>query len=307
MKGWIQDERVHFGDDEFSVPCLKAYLKDQEYQAPYSVFYQDGRAATKRLRELMGGDCFDFPKDETVLQELLGMMTSDKEIILDFFAGSGTTGHAVMAQNAIDSSNRRYILVQLPEVLDVQKKDQKTAADYCSLLGKPLTITELTKERLRRAASKIKGEAPLFTGDTGFRVFKLDTSNIRAWQPSGNLAQDLVDHMSHLNEGRSNDDVLYELLLKLGLDLCVPMEQRSIAGKTVHSIGGGTLMACLDDRITVQDAEALALGMAAWRAEQQTAGDTTAVFRDSAFENDVAKSNLAAILAQHGVAQVRSL
>jgi adenine-specific DNA-methyltransferase len=147
----------------------------------------------------------------------------------------------------------------------------------------------------------------MFSGDTGFRVFKLDTSNIRAWQPSGNLAQDLVDHMSHLNEGRSNDDVLYELLLKLGLDLCVPIEQRSIAGKTVHNIGGGTLMACLDDSISAQDAEALALGMANWRAEQETAGDTTAVFRDSAFENDVAKSNLAAILAQHGVAQVRSL
>ncbi len=108
-------------------------------------------------------------------------------------------------------------------------------------------------------------------------------------------------------EGRSEADVLYELLLKLGLDLCVPIQQREIAGKTVHSIGNGVLLACLADQIAEADAEALALGMIAWRKEQGTAGDATAVFRDSAFENDVAKSNLAAILEQYGVKQVRSL
>jgi adenine-specific DNA-methyltransferase len=113
--------------------------------------------------------------------------------------------------------------------------------------------------------------------------------------------------MSHLNEGRSKDDILFELLLKLGLNLCVPIAQRSIAGKPVHSVGGGSLMACLDERISVADAEPLALGIAAWREEQSTAGDTTVVFRDSAFENDVAKSNLAAILEQHGIKQVRSI
>ncbi len=143
--------------------------------------------------------------------------------------------------------------------------------------------------------------------DLGFRVFKLDTSNIRAWQPSGNLEEDLLDSLQHLQSGRSDEDVLYELLLKLGLDLCTSIETRGIAGKTVHNVGGGTLMACLDEQIKVADAEALALGMAAWREEQGTAGDTTAVFRDSAFENDVAKSNLAAILEQHGIKQVRSL
>ena len=173
MKQWIEDERVHFGDNETSVPCLKSYLKDQEYQAPYSVFYQDGRAATKRLRELMGGDCFDFPKDETVLRELIGMMTSGEDMVIDFFSGSGTTGHAVLAQNATDNSNRRYILVQLPEPLDPEKKEQKTAADYCDKLNKPRNIAELTKERLSRAAKKIKDENPIFIGDTGFRVFKL--------------------------------------------------------------------------------------------------------------------------------------
>lgn len=307
MKQWIEDDRVHFGADEASVPCIKSYLKDREYQAPYSVFYQDGRAATKRLRELMGCDCFDFPKDETVLQELIGMMTSDNDVIVDFFAGSGTTGHAVMAQNAHGGGKRPYILVQLPEALDPDNKDQQVAAEFCDQLGKPRNIAELTKERLRRASAKVKADKPGWQGDTGFRVYKLDQSNIRAWQPSGDLERDLIDSVEHIVPGRSEQDVLTELLLKLGLDLCVPIEQRQIAGKAVHAIGGGVLMACLDPRIGKDDAELLALGIAEWHAALAPAGDTTCVFRDSAFENDEAKTNLAAILEQHGIHHVRSL
>jgi len=307
MRQWIADDRVHFGADEASVPCIKSYLKDREYQAPYSVFYQDGRAATKRLRELMGCDCFDFPKDETVLQELIGMMTAEGDVIVDFFAGSGTTGHAVMAQNSEDGCERSFILVQLPESLDPDNKDQQVAAEFCDQLGKPRNIAELTKERLRRAAAKVKVDSPNWKGDAGFRVFKLDQSNIRAWQPSGDLEKDLIDSVEHIVPGRSEQDVLTELLLKLGLDLCVPIEQRQIAGKTVHAIGGGVLLACLDPRIGKGDAEPLALGIAEWHAALAPAGDTTCVFRDSAFENDEAKTNLAAILEQHGIHHVRSL
>ena len=158
-----------------------------------------------------------------------------------------------------------------------------------------------------RAGKKLKSDF-INESDTGFRVFKLDTSNIRAWNPNGSdLKTSLFDHLEHLEPGRSSDDILYEILLKLGLDLCVPIEKREIAGKQVSSVGAGVLMACLDESIKASEAEALALGMAAWREEQGTVGDTTAVFRDSAFENDVAKSNLAAILEQHGVKHVRSL
>ena len=121
------------------------------------------------------------------------------------------------------------------------------------------------------------------------------------------LERSLLDHLDHLDAGRTEADVLYELLLKLGLDLCVPIEHKSIAGKTVHSVGGGVLMARLDTSITVADAEPLALGIVAWHQQQAPAGDTTCVFRDSAFADDVAKSNLAAILEQHGIARVRSL
>jgi adenine-specific DNA-methyltransferase len=307
MKQWIKDGRVHFGVDEKAVPCIKAYLRDREYQAPYSVFYQDGRAATKRLRELMGRDCFDFPKDETVLQELIAMMTSADDVILDFFAGSGTTGHAVMAQNALDGGARRFVLVQLPEPLDPKSKDQAKAAEFCDELGKPRHIAELTKERLRRSADKVGAENPEWEGDKGFRVFKLDHSNLRAWQPSGDLESDLVDSIEHILPDRSEHDVLTELLLKLGLDLCVPIEQREIAGSIVHAIGGGVLMASLGGKIGRDDAEPLALGIAEWYRELAPVGDTTCVFRDSAFENDEAKTNLAAILEQHGIRHVRSL
>ena len=137
------------------------------------------------MKELFPGDKlpFDFPKPVTLLERLvtLGAASTDS-IVLDFFAGSGTTGHAVMAQNAADGGNRRYILVQLPEPLDPDNKDQKTAADFCDLLGKPRTIAELTKERLRRASAKVKAD-PDTKADVGFRAYKLTTSNIPRLEP----------------------------------------------------------------------------------------------------------------------------
>lgn len=213
-----------------------------------------------------------------------------------------------MQQNAIDGSARRILTIQLPEPLNPTEKNQKAAATICDKLGLKRNIAELTKERLRRAGDKVKADNPLFVGDTGFRVFKLDTSNIRAWNPKpDNLEASLFDHQDHLLEGRSEADVLYELLLKLGLDLCVPIEQRSIAGKAVHAVGGGVLLACLAENINAAEVEALADGIAAWHKELAPAGDTTCVFRDSAFADDVAKTNMAAILQQHGIATVRSL
>jgi adenine-specific DNA-methyltransferase len=234
-----------------------------------------------------------------------------------------------MSQNAADGGNRRHILVQLPEPLDPENKDQKTAADFCDKLGKPRNIAELTKERLRRAGRKIADEAlakakaerekdPLFAAsgtpepapvpDVGFRVFKLDSSNIREWDPQATVtAETLEQHAEHLKKDRTENDILHELLLKLGLDLCVPIATRAIAGKTVQAVGGGVLMVCLAQRIERTEAEPLALGLAAWHAELAPAGDATCVFRDSAFADDVAKTNLAAILHQHGLTTVRSL
>jgi adenine-specific DNA-methyltransferase len=304
------------GKDGSWTASSKQYLKDDagETRSAKAFSIIDGiytQAGTAETVEMFGdARVFSFPKPTALIQRIIEIATSrdTDALVLDFFAGSGTTGQAVVQQNLIDGGTRRFILVQLPEPLDPKSREQETASNYCDSLNKPRRISELTKERLRRSAAKIKSENSLFAGDSGFRVFKLDTSNIRAWNPNRtDLDGTLLANLEHIEPDRSNNDVLYEVLLKLGLDLCVTIEQREINGKTVHSIGGGTLIACLAEQVSVADAEPLALGIAAWREEQVTAGDTTAVFRDSAFENDVAKSNLAAILEQHGIKQVRSL
>ena len=248
---------------------------------------------TKEVRELLGGQVLEYPKPLSLIRGLTAIATRNDDLILDFFAGSGTTGHAAWLSNLGDGGCRRFILVQLPEPTERN--------DF-------VTIADVTKERLRRAAKKIKDENPMFAGDLGFCVFKLDSSNIRAWEPDrDNLDRTLLDHQEHLKADRTEADILYELLLKLGLDLCVPIEDKTIAGKTVHSIGGGVLLACLATQITRDDVEPLAQGIAAWHEALAPAGDTTCVFRDSAFADDVTKTNLAAILSQHGLATVRSL
>jgi adenine-specific DNA-methyltransferase len=252
------------------------------------------RDGTQDLADILGPKVFTNPKPLKLLRHLLNIASGDKDsLVLDFFAGSATTAHALWDLNVVDGGQRRFIIVQVPE--------PSGRDDYPS-------VSEITKERLRRAGRKIKDENPLFPGDLGFRVFKLDSSNIRAWDPSaGTLADTLEQHQEHLKAGRTEADILHELLLKLGLDLCVPIEKRSIAGKDVHAIGGGVLLACLVTEITRDQVEALAQGIVAWHQELAPAGDTTCVFRDSAFADDVAKSNLAAILNQHGLTTVRSL
>jgi len=286
----------------------KRYLHHTETWALSSVFYKDRRAASKSLSSLMGAEIFDFPKDVDVIGRLIKAITSPGDLVLDFFAGSGTTGHAVWAQNAADGGERRFVLVQLPEPLDPDNKAQRAAALYCDQLGKPQNIAELTKERLRRAANKIKEGYPKYRGDLGFRVFNLDSSNIRTWEPDrNNLAATLEEAVEHLKNDRTSDDVLFELLLKLGLDLCVPIEEKKLAGKAVYSIGGGVLIACLEDKIGREDIEKLGLGVVEWRTALAPAGDTTCIFRDSAFADDVTKTNMAAILEQNGIATVRSL
>ena len=132
--------------------------------------------------------------------------------------------------------------------------------------------------------------------------------SIRAWEPDReNLDQTLLDNVDHVKTDRSEEDILYELLLKLGFDLCMPIETRTIAGKSVRAIGAGTLIVCLNQTITREEVEPLALGIAEWHDELAPAGDSTVVFRDSAFVDDVAKSNIAAILQQHELENVRSL
>ncbi len=258
--------------------------------------YDANDYGTGMVNELVPGSPFTFPKSLWAVYDCLLAATADDPdaIVLDFFAGSGTTAHAAMELNKDLGGRRRFILVQLPE--PVADNDEFS------------TIFEVTKARVRVAGQRIQQMVPDANLDLGFRVFKLDISNIRAWVPDrDDLDESLLDHLEHLEPGRSEDDILCELLLKLGLDLCVPIETRRVAGKAVRSVGAGTLIACLTENIDRETVEPLALGIAEWRAELAPAGETTVIFRDSAFADDVAKTNLTAILEQHGLGKVRSL
>jgi len=302
------------GDDElpyryFTGPKKSTATKGKYYQGvPKDIL--DNINDVKKLQpivtffDLAGdfGNCrheggVDFrsgKKPIELLRRLFSMIeSSDSDLILDFFAGSGTTAHATMQFNVEDGRKRKFICIQLPE--PIEDSEYKT-------------IAELTKERLRRASKKIKDENSIFEGDTGFRVFKLDSSNIHAWEPNrDDLADTLLQHAEHLKTDRTEQDILFELLLKLGLNLTVPIEQKTISGKTVHSIGAGTLLTCLAPQISNDEAESLALGLVEWHKQLSPAGETQVVFRDSAFADDVGKTNLTAILQQNGLENVRSL
>lgn len=312
MTRLIDEKRILWPAAEDGRPRRKAFLSELESDFNgYSTIVGDGlytRDGTADIDKLFDERIFSFPKPVELISQFVEQASESDDIVLDFFAGSGTSGHAVVTQNLMDSGNRRYILVQLPEPLDRENKDQKTAAEFCVSKGRPANIAELTKERLRRVAKKIRTENPRYGGDLGFRAFKLASSNINAWDPDrSNLNQTLLDNIEHLKSDRSDADVLYELLLKLGLDLCVPIEKRAIAVKDVYAIGGGVLIACLGTQIKSDEVEELAQGIVAWHKELATEGEVTCVFRDSAFADDVAKTNLTAILAQNGLANVRSL
>lgn len=264
-------------------------------------------AQTGYLADLMGASVFPNPKPVAMLSDFLSWFATAGDIVMDFFAGSGTTAEAAY-RTANGDAAPRFVLVQLPEPLDASLPEQTIAAEYCDRLGKPRNIAELTKERLRRAGSRVREETPESTNDLGFRVYKLDSSNIREWDPSAsNLDSNLIENIDHLKNDRTEQDILSELLLKRGLDLCVPIETKSIVGKDVHSVGAGSLIVCLADAIDRHDGEALALGIVEWHKELDPVGDTAVVFRDDAFADDVVKSNVAAILDQHGLKNVRSL
>jgi len=258
--------------------------------------YDANEYGTKLVNSLVPELPFSFPKSLwTVFDCIYAVVANDESaIVMDFFAGSGTTGHALWELNRQAGGRRRFILVQFPEAVPQSQRYS--------------TIAEVTKQRLRQAAANFRQENPLFAADLGFRVFKLDSSNIRAWEPDrADLDQSLLSAVDHVKNDRTEGDILYELLLKLGLDLCVSIDKRVIAEKDVHSVGVGVLFACLSEKIDRDEVEPLAQGIVEWHKALAPAGDTTCVFRDSAFADDVAKTNLAAILQQHGLQNVRSL
>jgi adenine-specific DNA-methyltransferase len=292
----IANDEIYFGEDGRGKPKLKRFLSDVKEGMTYPSiwdFVPLNTNGSNEMAEIFGNPTiFESPKPVGLLQELVKIGSTPDALVMDFFAGSGTAGHAVFAQNLADSGNRRFILMQLPEATPSDSEGAKAGF---------ATIAELTKERLRRVGKKIREENPMFAGDLGFRVFKLASTNIREWDPNrDDLPKTLEESVEHLKTDRTEADILFEILLKLGLDLTVPIEDKTISGKKVHSVGVGTLLVCLAEKIDRKEIELLAHGIAAWRRELDPAGETTVVFRDSAFDDDVAKTNIASILEQNG-------
>lgn len=307
------ENRLYWGiDGSQPIPAIKMFLSEAREITPIN-FWDHSYAGntddgTRDLRELIGEKIFDNPKPVKLIRRVLEHATEKDSLILDFFSGSGTTAQAVLDQNSADGGTRRFILVQLPEHLDADDKGQAVAANFCHGLGRPSTIAEITKERIRRAGARLKSNAGLLSADTGFRVFKLDTSNIVRWSASeSTLAESLIANAQHSLPDRSAADLLHEIILKLGIDLCVPVESKTWGGKTIYAVGAGVLFACLDSEISRSDVEGVAGAIVQWYRECSPAISPTCIFLDSAFEDDVSKLNLAAILEQSGIATVHSI
>lgn len=246
----------------------------------------------------MGGNIFDYSKPISLLKTLIPQVANNRDIILDFFSGSSVTAHAVIDLNAQDNCNRKFIMVQLPEFCDEKSEAYKAAYK---------TIADIGKERIRRAGEKIIADNADKEGienlDIGFKVFKLSSSNIKPWDADFNTLENaLLSSVDNIKDGRSEDDVLYEILLKYGLDLTVPIEERQIGGKTVYAIGFGALVICLDDAITLDVVE----GIGKLKAELEPE-IMRVVFKDSGFADDVVKTNAIQILKKHGIDDVKSL
>jgi adenine-specific DNA-methyltransferase len=253
-------------------------------------------------------DVFSFPKPVKLMKYLCEMATNGNDIILDFFAGSGTMAQAVMELNQSDGESRRFIMVQLPELIADSKSQNDGAAGYFSDQSNPINVADICIERIRQTGNRIREHNNIHSIDTGFRVFILDSSNIKAWDPSVlDVESNIEEFIEYIKPDRSEEDILFELLLKFGLDLAVQIESRDIANKQVYNVGFGVLLVCLATNITNKEIEPLALGMIEWIKEQNPEAETTIVFRDSAFADDVAKTNITAIFNQYGFLNIRSL
>ena len=240
----------------------KQYLDTDAAKPPETLwFHQEvghNHAAAEELKKLLERKVFDSPKPKELIMKMLKLATysDNNDIILDFFSGSATTAHAVMQLNAEDGGNRRFIMVQLPEVCG--EKSEAYKAGYQN-------ICEIGKERIRRAGAKIAAEAGENVPDVGFQVFKLDTSNLKLWDDTpiadGGLATlfDRIEaHIDGLKPGRSDADLLFEILLKLGYPLTAHIAALNVDGLAVSSIAGGEMLVCLQEGVTAEHIEKMA-------------------------------------------------
>lgn len=274
MKELERKGLIVFGVDETTQPRRKYLLEENMYENIPSLLYYGG-SDTDLLSQM--GIPFETPKVVSVCAEHIKSFTENDDIVLDFFSGSATTAHAVMQLNAEDDGRRKFIMVQLPEKCDEASEAYK--AGYKN-------ICEIGKERIRRAGDKIKSEHPDAKLDTGFRVFRVDESNMEdVYYHPEELTQTMLGGMvSNIKPDRTDLDLLYACLLDWGVEISLSHTQEVIDGCTVHNVDNGALCACFDERVP--------LSVIDYMAKQQP---LRAVFRDSSFAADDSKINVTEI------------
>ncbi len=287
---------IWYGDDR-TPPGMKDYINSEDVSVPDSFWYFDNSVDTRWIKNEFGALIFENPKPLEMLKNMLEMPTKEEDIILDFFSGSATSAHAVMQLNALDKCNRKFIMVQIPEPTPEKSEARKTGYE---------TIPEIGKERIRRAAKKIKEEHPDTQVDLGFKVFKLDTSNIKKWQPNlDDLETDLLSAVDNILPDRTSQDLLFEVLIKYGLPLTLPVEQINIQnnGKSYQAwnVANNALIACFDENLTSETIQSIA---ALSTPENPV---LRVVFRDTSFQDDITKTNAIQRLKQAGIEDVLSI
>lgn len=301
FKELVNDNRVWFGSDGDGVPRLKRFLSEvQNKRVPLTIWEHKevghSQGAKQVLNNLFGGiSVMDYPKSVELLKRVYNLNMESDGLYLDFFSGSATSVQSILELNSDDNGNRKYIQVQLPE-----KIDEKDEAFKIGLK----TICDVGKERIRRVVKKIKEEHPEKSKemDLGFKVFKLDSSNIKSWDGNPeNLNESLFDAVGNIKTDRTEEDVLYEILLKYGLDLTLPIEGKTIEGKKVFNVGLGSLFICLADGITSKVAE----GIGQWK-EDCSPEICRVIFKDNGF-TDVEKTNSVQTLKRYGINEIRSI
>ena len=277
----LQDNRIWFGTDGNSVPCIKRFLRELKFDgmAPTSIlFYKEvghSQEGAKEVTALFGDKgVFDGPKPVRLLQRLLTLANlDDNSILLDFFSGSASTAHAVMKMNAEKQKHCPFIMVQLPEHISEKKKKQGYE-----------TVCEIGKERIRRAGKKIKEESSLTTQDldTGFRVLKLDSTNMQDiyYSPKDISQADLFSQVDNVKPDRTGEDLLFQVMLELGATLDSKIETTTVAGKTIYNVAEGYLVACFDPDVTDDVVKAIAQMQPAY-----------AVLRDTSMKDDSTATN----------------
>ena len=277
----VKDNRIWFGPEGNGVPRVKRFLSELKFEGmtPTSILFHKevghSQEGSKEVTALFGDKgVFDGPKPVRLLQRLLTLANlDDNSIILDFFSGSASTAHAVMKMNAEKQKHCPFIMVQLPEHISEKKKEQGYE-----------TVCEIGKERIRRAGKKIKEESPLTTQDldTGFRVLKLDSTNMQDiyYSPKDISQADLFSQVDNVKPDRTGEDLLFQVMLELGATLDSKIETTTVAGKTIYNVAEGYLVACFDPDVTDDVVKSIAQMQPAY-----------AVLRDTSMKDDSTATN----------------